>query len=82
MSEHVKPANKFARRHYVMIANVIRKAMLQYQKSDGEVQQIWDVALALSCMFASDNGYFDKQKFLASCYPAEWTSIEFPKEAA
>lgn len=59
----------FTRRHYVAIAEAIRRADRKEARKIGasKVLIIRDVAKELADLFAADNRRFDAAKFLAAC---------------
>jgi hypothetical protein len=64
---------KFNKRHYEAIAHVMQEAktfpVMVHETGKPTVTQ-WDMTVSrLAALFASDNGLFKKERFIAACEP-------------
>ena len=60
--------NKFAKRHYEAIALAMQEAKRTAQ-NDSEFKGVIYAVLELADVFASDNGQFKRERFIAACQP-------------
>jgi hypothetical protein len=60
--------NKFAKRHYEAIALAMQEAKCTAQ-NDSEFKGVIYAVLELADVFASDNGQFIRERFIAACQP-------------
>jgi hypothetical protein len=76
MAKHLKPANRFARRHYEGIAETLRQCLGRTKVHSMDADAMWRVAEAIANTFAADNSRFDRKRFLAACYPDNWEKVQ------
>lgn len=61
--------NRFAKRHYELIAEVMQQTY-STDAGDGGGADVWSsVVDALADLFAGDNGQFSRERFLRACEP-------------
>jgi hypothetical protein len=60
--------NQFAKRHYEAIALAMQEAKRTAQ-NDRELKGVIYAVLELADVFASDNGEFKRERFIAACQP-------------
>jgi hypothetical protein len=67
----LSPRTKFAKRHYEAIALAIQEARFHSLAKDEftATDAINAVIAELSRVFASDNGQFKRERFIAACQP-------------
>jgi len=61
--------NKFAKRHYEAIALAMQDAIEHRATQSEHVEGMYRVVRELADMFASDNGQFKRDRFIAACQP-------------
>jgi hypothetical protein len=64
----LSPRNRFAKRHYEAIALAIQDA-IERSTSSEMVSGVYKAAAQMADMLASDNGQFQRDRFIRACEP-------------